>query len=145
MFDTNATIVGTIVTQPVRRELINGDQLVTFRMASNSRRLDQEQGEWVDSGTLYLAVTCWRRLVPNVDASLNRGDPILVHGHLRMHQYRTKEGVDRQDLELRARAIGPDLSRCTAQVFRRNAGATAETEHYAALPGPRGETESIGA
>ncbi|MCP2318676.1 single-strand DNA-binding protein [Nocardia amikacinitolerans] len=120
MYEAMATVVGTVVTNPVKRDLSNGEQVLTFRMASNSRRLDFASGEWVDNGTLYLTISCWRRLVGGVDASLRRGDPVLVYGQLRSHEYRTKDGVERRDLEMRATAVGPDLSRCTAQVSRRS-------------------------
>ncbi|BDT94802.1 single-stranded DNA-binding protein [Nocardia sputorum] len=118
MYEANATVIGTIATHPVKRDLTNGEQVVTFRLASNSRRLDHTSGQWVDNGTLYLTVSCWRRLVAGVDASLRRGDPIIAYGQLRSHEYRSKDGVERRDLEMRATAVGPDLSRCTAQLTR---------------------------
>jgi single-strand DNA-binding protein len=119
MFEAMATVLGNVVTHPVKRDLTNGEQVITFRMASNSRRFDAATGEWVDNGTLYLTISCWRRLVAGVDASIRRGDPIIVHGQLRSHEYRTKDGIERRDLEMRANALGPDLSRCSAPVNRR--------------------------
>ncbi|MGK8553156.1 single-stranded DNA-binding protein [Nocardia gipuzkoensis] len=118
MYEANATVIGTIATHPIKRDLTNGEQVVTFRLASNSRRLDHSSGQWVDNGTLYLTVSCWRRLVAGVEASLRRGDPIIAYGQLRSHEYRSKDGVERRDLEMRATAVGPDLSRCAAQVTR---------------------------
>ncbi|MFC4127461.1 single-stranded DNA-binding protein [Nocardia rhizosphaerae] len=123
MYEANATVIGTVVTHPVRRELAGGEQVLTFRMASNSRRFDANAGEWVDNGTLYLTVTCWRRLVSGVDRSLHRGDPVIAYGQLRSHEYRGKDGTQRRDLEMRAVAVGPDLARCTASVVRRPAAA----------------------
>ncbi|WP_081511817.1 single-stranded DNA-binding protein [Nocardia donostiensis] len=123
MYETIATVVGTVVTHPVKRVLAGGEQVLTFRMASNARRLDHDSGEWVDSGTLFLTVNCWRKLVAGVDASIGRGDPVIVQGQLRSNEYRTRDGVERRDLEMRANAVGPDLSRCTATVRRwRTAG-----------------------
>ncbi|CCF62111.1 single-stranded DNA-binding protein [Nocardia cyriacigeorgica] len=126
MYETFSTVVGTVATQPVTRELPGGEQVLTFRMASTSRRLDRDSGDWVDSGTLFLTVSCWRKLVAGVQASIGRGDPIIAHGQLRTNEYRTRDGVDRRDLEMRASAIGPDLSRCTAVVRRRHQAAHAE-------------------
>lgn len=51
MYEAQATVIGTVVTHPVRRDLANGEQVVTFRMASNARRFDAAAGEWVDNGT----------------------------------------------------------------------------------------------
>lgn len=119
MYEANTAVIGTVVTHPVRRSLPGGEQVTSFRMASNARRLDRDSGNWVNSGTLYLTVTCWRRLVDGVDASIRRGDPIIAYGQLRTNEYRTKDGAHRQDLEMRAAALGPDLGRCTAPVVRR--------------------------
>ncbi|MFF0495770.1 single-stranded DNA-binding protein [Nocardia aobensis] len=119
MYEANTAVIGTVVTHPVRRSLPGGEQVVSFRMASNARRFDRDTGGWVDGGTLFLTVTCWRRLVEGVDASIRRGDPVIAYGQLRTNEYRTREGVQRHDLEMRAAALGPDLGRCTAPVMRR--------------------------
>lgn len=120
MYEAYTALIGNVVTHPVRRTLASGEQMVTFRMASNARRLDRDRGEWVDGGSLFVTINCWRRLVDGVDASLRLGDPIIAYGQLRSNEYHTKDGVARHDLELRASALGPDLGRCTAMVQRRN-------------------------
>ncbi|MFE1597179.1 single-stranded DNA-binding protein [Nocardia sp. NPDC058705] len=122
MYEAHTTVVGTVITQPVRRDLGNGEQMLTFRMASNARRFDVKTGEWTANGTLYLTVSCWRRLVAGVDRSLHRGDPVIAYGQLRTQEYRGKDGTDRRDLEMRAVAVGPDLARCHASVVRRSEG-----------------------
>ncbi len=119
MYEANTAVIGTVVTHPVRRTLPGGEQVTTFRMASTARRFDRDSGGWVDNGSLFLTVSCWRRLVEGVDSSIRRGDPIIVYGQLRTNEYRTKDGVHRHDLEMRAAAVGPDLGRCTAPVVRR--------------------------
>ncbi|MBL1078618.1 single-stranded DNA-binding protein [Nocardia sp. 2] len=122
MYEANTAVIGRVVTHPTRRVLPSGEQVLSFRMASNSRRYDQASGEWVDSGTLYLTVSCWRRLVDGVEASLQRGDPIIAYGQLRSNEYTTRDGAERSDLEMRALALGPDLGRCTASVQRKSFG-----------------------
>ncbi|WP_405161641.1 single-stranded DNA-binding protein [Nocardia sp. NBC_01499] len=149
MYEANATVIGTIVNHPVKRELPNGEQVLTFRMASNARRLDHHTGEWVDNGTLFLTVSCWRRLLAGVDASMRRGDPVIAHGQLRSLEYRSKDGVDRRDLEMRATAVGPDLGRCTAQVTRwsemRNTGDRFGAEHQVPAGDGLGENSAAAA
>lgn len=118
MYETHGTVVGTVITDPIKRETTAGEEVMSFRMASNVRRRDRESGEWVDGGTLYLTVSCWRRLVQGVGATLMKGDPIIAHGELRTNEYRTRDGEPRSDLEMRATAVGPDLARCTARLDR---------------------------
>ncbi|MBF6331496.1 single-stranded DNA-binding protein [Nocardia transvalensis] len=118
MYESHIAVIGNVVTHPVRRILPGGEQVVSFRMASTARRYDRDSGEWVDGGTLFLTVNCWRRLVAGVDASLRRGDPIIAYGQLRTTEYRTRNGMERRDLEMLAAALGPDLGRCSAAVVR---------------------------
>ncbi|TSE00166.1 single-stranded DNA-binding protein [Skermania sp. ID1734] len=118
MYEAHAAIVGKVISDPIKRTAASGDEVMSFRMASNARRQDRNTGEWVGGGTLYVTVSCWRRLVSGVGASIMRGDPIIAYGQLRSSQYTTKDGVERNDLELRATAIGPDLARCTVKVER---------------------------
>ncbi|MBF6351387.1 MULTISPECIES: single-stranded DNA-binding protein [Nocardia] len=134
MYETLATVVGTVVTEPVKRDLASGEQMLSFRLASTARRLDRESGEWVDNGMLFLTVSCWRRLVAGVDASIHRGDPVIVQGQLRSNEYRTRDGAERRDLEMRAHTVGPDLTRCTAQVVRRRTGYAMVTGNNPADP-----------
>ncbi|MGW6694449.1 single-stranded DNA-binding protein [Rhodococcus sp. NPDC054953] len=118
MYETHTAVVGTVITHPVKRSTNAGEEVLSFRMASNARRFDQASGEWTDGGTLYLTVSCWRRLVGGVGASLMKGDPIIAYGQLRTNEYTNRDGVERSDLEMRATAVGPDLARCTAKLDR---------------------------
>ncbi|MCV7066834.1 single-stranded DNA-binding protein [Mycolicibacterium farcinogenes] len=113
MFETPFTIVGNIITDPVRRRF--GDQeLYKFRVASNSRRRNPD-GSWEHGNSLYVTVNCWGNLATGTSASLTKGDAVIVVGHVHTDEYDDKEGVRR-----RRRGAGhrgrPDLSRCTAKV-----------------------------
>lgn len=117
MNQTVITVVGNLVDEPQLRHLDSGIDVTNFRIASTSRRYDRESNTWVDAGTLFLRVTCWRALGSNVAASLRKGDPVVVTGRL---QSRTFQREDHQQVryELDATAVGPDLSRGIA-LFRR--------------------------
>lgn len=114
MFETPFTVVGNIVTNPVRLRF--GDQeLFKFRVASNSRRRTAE-GSWEPGNSLYVTVNCWGNLARGVSASLGKGDAVVVVGHVYTNEYEDKEGARRSSVEVRATAVGPDLSRCIARV-----------------------------
>ncbi|WP_415976602.1 single-stranded DNA-binding protein [Rhodococcus sp. 077-4] len=123
MYEAQCAVVGTVITNPVKRSTPTGDEVLSFRMASNARRQDRNTGEWTDGGTLYLTVTCWRRLVRGVGASLMKGDPIIAYGQLRTNEYTNRDGIERADLEMRASAVGPDLARCNVSIHRTKAVA----------------------
>jgi single-strand DNA-binding protein len=117
MFDTPMTIVGNLVDEPRRRQTKNGHTVTNFRVASTARRFDREKGAYVDSGTLFMTVACWRGLAENVAASLHKGQPVVVTGWYRMHQYVVDE-QPRTAYELEAIAVGHDLSRGTTDFKR---------------------------
>lgn len=117
MNDTTMTIVGNVVDDPRKRETKNGFAVTNFRVASTSRRYDREQERFVDHGTLYVTVTCWRAMAENVYNSLRKGQPVVVTGRYYMREYTVEEQV-RTAYELEATAVGHDLSRGTSQFTR---------------------------
>jgi single-strand DNA-binding protein len=115
MFETPFTIVGNIVTDPVHRR-VGEHAVVKFRVASNSRRRTAE-GAWEQGESLFVSVSCWNRLVAGV-GHLVKGDPVIVVGHVHTSEYDDREGVRRSSVEVRATAVGPDLSRSTVRLER---------------------------
>ena len=118
MNETMMTIVGNVVDTPRRRETRNGHVVTNFRIASTSRRYDREQEKFIDDSTLYVTVTCWRGMGKNVDASLKKGQPVVVYGRYYMREWRTEDEQLRTSYELEAVAVGHALSRGTS-VFTR--------------------------
>lgn len=62
MFETPLTVVGHIVNDLQRRKV--GDQeVVKFRVASNSRRRTSDGG-WEPGNSLFITVNCWEGWSP---------------------------------------------------------------------------------
>ncbi|GAC69072.1 single-stranded DNA-binding protein [Gordonia soli] len=112
MYETFTTVIGTVVTEPRRRTTSTGEEVISFRVASTSRRLDRERQHWTDGPTLYLTVSCWRRLLTGVGAAIAKGRPIIAHGQIKTNEFQAADGSRRSDLEMTANSIGLDLSRC---------------------------------
>jgi single-strand DNA-binding protein len=117
MFETPITVVGTIVTKPDRR-WVGNQELIKFRLASNSRRRNSE-GQWEPGNSLFVTVNCWGKLVTGVGAGLGKGDAVIVVGYVYTSEYEDKEGVRRSSVEVRATSVGPDLARCIARIEQR--------------------------
>jgi len=118
MRETPVTVVGTLVSDmKPRRVGPDGTLVLNFRIACNERRFDGGTESWVNGDSLYLSVSCWRRLAENA-ASLVKGDPVIVRGKLRTREWATEQGERRSVVELEASAIGPDLARCAATIRR---------------------------
>src|ERR1700749_2918734 len=138
MFETPLTVVGNIVNDPIRRSV--GDQeVLKFRVASNSRRRAAD-GTWEPGNSLFVTVNCWGRLVSGVGASLGKGSPVVVAGHVHTSEYEDRDRIRRSPLEMRARAVGPDLSRCFARVEK--TVATGADAAAAPTPEPGSATDA---
>jgi len=116
MFETPITIVGRLVSDPVRRSVGTQD-VAKFRLASNARRRT-EDGNWVPGDSLFVNVNCWGRLVTGVVASLKKGDAVVVSGNIYTSEYDDRDGNRRSSLEMRAHAVGPDLSHYVVDLRR---------------------------
>jgi single-strand DNA-binding protein len=114
MFETPLTVVGNIVNDPIRRTF-GQDEVMKFRVASNSRRRTAD-GNWEHGNSLFVTVNCWGKLVTGVGASLGKGSAVIVVGHVHTSEYEDRDGIRRSSLEMRATSVGPDLSRCAARI-----------------------------
>lgn len=114
MFETTMTVVGRIITDS-RRRVVGDQEVISFRVASNSRRRTAE-GAWEPGNTLYITVNCWGKLVTGVGAGLYKGAPIIAVGTVHTSEYEDKDGIKRSSLEMRATAVGPDLSKTIVRI-----------------------------
>jgi single-strand DNA-binding protein len=126
MFETPLTVVGHIVNDPQRRKV--GDQeVIKFRVASNSRRRTADGG-WEPGNSLFITVNCWGKLVSGVGAALGKGAPVIVVGHVYTSEYEDRDGNRRSSLEMRATSVGPDVSRTFVQILKPGYTGTASEE-----------------
>ena len=144
MFETPLTVIGHIVNDPQRRHV--GDQeLIKFRVASNSRRRVAD-GSWESGNSLFITVNCWGKLVPGVGAALAKGAPVIATGHVYTSEYEDRDGNRRSSLEMRAIAVGPDLSRAIVTIHKPGYTGPAADQSTAAPvtsePAPDAETSA---
>jgi len=118
VFDTQLHVVGNVVDVPRRNRTGNGS-VTNFRMASTSRRWDDEAKGFVDGGTLWIDVACWGELGGNVARSVSKGDPVLVVGNLITESWDSDAGR-RSANRIKATAVGLNLTRGWSE-FRRPA------------------------
>ena len=114
MFETPITVIGRIVTD-LRRRVVADQEVISFRVASNSRRRTAD-GTWEPGNTLYVTVNCWGKLVTGVGAGLYKGASVIAVGTVHTSEYEDRDGAKRASLEMRATAVGPDLARVIARI-----------------------------
>ena len=108
MNETQVTIRGNVVADPDRITSAKGD-FTTFRVAVNEFYRDQVGGGYVDGRSSFYKVVAFRAVGSNVQQSLKKGMPVLIHGILRMSQWQTSTGENRSAPEIEALNVGPDL------------------------------------
>ncbi|MEU8761060.1 single-stranded DNA-binding protein [Streptomyces sp. NPDC048659] len=118
MNETTVTLVGNVATNVEYRETLTGG-VARFRFAVTVRRWDRERALWTDGPTSFYTVSAWRSLGMNVAASVSVGEPLVVHGRLKVRE-EEHEGRRKTFVDIDAVAVGHDLSRGTA-AFRRAA------------------------
>jgi len=116
--DINVTIVGNLVRDPELRFTKNGQAVASFTVVSSSRYMDKTTNEWKDSDPVYMNCNVWREHAENVTNSLTKGARVLVTGKLKQRSYTTKEGQERQVVELEVEDVGPALRYATAKVSK---------------------------
>ena len=139
MFETPITVVGRIITD-LRRRVVGDQEVISFRMASNSRRRTGE-GTWEPGQTLYITVNCWGKLVTGVGAGLYKGAPVIAVGTVHTSEYEDRDGVKRSSLEMRASAVGPDLARSIARITQPTQQHTVEEQADAEQTGDENPTD----
>ncbi len=120
MNDTTVTLVGNVATAVEYRETVTGG-VARFRFAVTARRWDRERNLWSDGSTSFYTVSAWRSLGANLAASVSVGEPLVVHGRLRVREDE-RDGQRKTFVDVDALAVGHDLTRGTA-AFRRAARA----------------------
>ena len=127
------TITGNLVNTPVLRT--HGTlQFAKFRLAHNHAYRDASTGEWMDRGTTFIEVTCWRSLAVNVCDSIGKGSAVIVTGRLKSSEWdREVDGrvEKRTSFEIEATNVGPDLVRGTTQATDVKRPAVQAQEHRA--------------
>ncbi|WP_406395245.1 single-stranded DNA-binding protein [Streptomyces sp. NBC_00887] len=116
MNETLVTLVGNAATGVEFRETATGG-MARFRMAATPRRWDREKQHWADGHTSFYTVWAWRTLASNLAGSVSVGEPLVVHGRLKVRE-EERDGTWKTSVDIEAVAVGHDLTRGTA-AFRR--------------------------
>jgi len=111
--------------------------VVQFRLASTDRRRDA-QGNWQDGTTSWYRVNAWGELGRNALNSLRKGQRVIVAGDLSVSEWDGADGHKGRSVEIRATALGHDLTFGTSRFERgqrpQQAPATGEQQAVTQAP-----------
>jgi single stranded DNA-binding protein len=123
---TEITVIGNVVNAPARNRTQNGS-VTNFRVAATERRFDSAKQEWGDGSTFFVDVECWGELGGNVSHSISKGDPVVVVGAIRTHEWESDQGR-RSRPQIRAEAVAPNLARGVADFRKTQRTAQSESQ-----------------
>ncbi|HEU4656783.1 MAG TPA: single-stranded DNA-binding protein [Capillimicrobium sp.] len=92
-------LTGNLTRDPELRALPSGMSVCSLRIASNTRRKDNQSGEWVDKPN-YFSVTIWGRQGENAAQYLSKGRPVAIDGRLEWREYTDQQGNKREAIEI---------------------------------------------
>ena len=117
------TLTGLVATAPRHLVTSEGLPITSFRLASTQRRFDRSQEKWIDGETNWYTVTAFRQLALNSNASVDKGQRVIVSGRLKIREWENGERSG-TTIEIEAESIGHDLSWGTAAFTRSVSTAT---------------------
>lgn len=130
MNESYVTLTGWVGTEVDLRD-VGDTQCASFRVGSTPRR--QRNGSWVNGETSWFTVNCWRSLARNVSDSLRSGDPVVVHGRVKVDIWEREGQPPSVAWVVDATFVGHDLGKGTSAFLRTQRPAEQETTGDEAL------------
>ena len=97
-------LTGNLTADPELRALPSGSSVGRLRLAVNTRRKNNQTGEWEEKPN-YFNVTVWGAQAENCAQYLAKGRPIAVDGRLEWRSYTTQDGQKREAVEVIADSV----------------------------------------
>ena len=101
--NTNVTIIGNIVADPVVEKASNGNNWMRFPVYSTQPA--SADGRYPAKTSKY-QVRVFNGIVASAERILTKGMPVVIYGELSVEEYDRKEGGKGQSTSIRALAIG---------------------------------------
>lgn len=93
------TISGNLTRDAEVKRTSSGMAIVTFSVAVNERRKNNQTGEW-DNYANYVDVTWFGTYAEKCAGSMTKGTKVCVDGKLRQSRWQTQDGQNRSKLEV---------------------------------------------
>ncbi len=98
------TVTGNLGSDAEFKKTPNGTPVTSFSLANTSRK--QKMGEWVNGDTTWFRVFVWGDESVGTAATFRKGDKVIVTGRFKVSSYTSKDGEEKQTLEINADSVG---------------------------------------
>ena len=92
-------IAGNLTRDPELRETPSGFQVLSFGVAVNDRRKNQQTEQWEDYAN-FVDCTMFGNRAASVSRFLSKGAKVAIEGKLRWSQWEAQDGSKRSKLEV---------------------------------------------
>lgn len=131
------TVVGRVGNDPTFYPGDNGQvPYAMFRLAMTPRIHDRATGTFRDADTSWFTVKAFNDLARNAAESVRRGEPMVVHGRLKVEEWEGPGGHTRVTAVLEAESIGHDLRWGSSRFIRTVHGRGHGTDGPDGVDGP---------
>ena len=97
-------LVGNLTRDPELRHTPSGTAVCSLRVAVNTRRKDNQTGEWTEKPN-YFDVTVWGNQGESCAQYLSKGRPVGIDGRLEWREWEAQDGSKRQAVEIIADSV----------------------------------------
>jgi single-strand DNA-binding protein len=97
-------LTGNLTKDPELRSLPSGTSVCELRIACNTRRKNNQTGEWDDKPN-YFNVKVWGAQGENAARYLSKGRPIALDGRLEWREWEAQDGTKRQAIDIIADSV----------------------------------------
>jgi single-strand DNA-binding protein len=97
-------LTGNLTHDPDLRSLPSGMSVCKLRVACNTRRKNNQTGDWEDKPN-YFDVTVWGAQGENCARFLSKGRPVALDGRLEWREWQDQAGNNRQSVEIIADSV----------------------------------------
>lgn len=116
--ELNIPVVGNLTRDPETRHTASGVAVTNFAVAHTVRKFSQEENGMVDGQTTFFDVSVWREQGENVEASLKKGDRVIILGEIVQETFERKDGTTGTKLKIENPEVGVSLRFATAKPVR---------------------------
>src|SRR5881275_993595 len=95
---------GNLTKDPELRHTPSGMAVCSLRLAVNTRRKDQQSGEWTEKPN-YFDITVWGNQGENCAQYLSKRRPVAIDGRLEWREWDAQDGTKRQAVEVIADTV----------------------------------------
>jgi len=128
------TLTGNVGHSIELRQTKTGINTCTFRVGTTPRY--RAADGWTDGPTTWVSVVCYRTLAEHVARSLDKGDPVVVHGRVRTQAWTGSQGEPHEKMVIEALTVGHDLNRGVTAFARPTTRVVEAPPNQAPNPGP---------